>query len=205
MQASALSSILKASLSGCRLTRPQTKARFSTMPEFMKGNLQQVDPELHRIIEGDKQRQREGIILIASENYPSSSVMEATGSVLANKYSEGYPGNRYYGGNKYIDQSELLCQQRALEAFRLDPSEWGVNVQAHSGSPANFAVYTALLKPHDRIMGLDLAGGGHLSHGHMIGSKRISATSIYFESMHYQLDNVPPSLIPYSSLLRTQA
>ena len=85
---------------------------------------------------------------------------EAVASHMMHKYSEGYPGARYYAGNEYVDQNEMLCQQRALEAFRLDPEEWGVNVQPLSGSPANFAVYTALLNPHDRIMGLDLPHGG---------------------------------------------
>ena len=131
--------------------------------------------------------------------------MQALGSVMTNKYSEGYPGQRYYGGNEFIDmsgisfpkpsihcasayihtplrtrahahtqnldavhangESENLCRDRALETFKLNPEEWGVNVQALSGSPANFQVYTALMKPHDRIMGLDLPHGGHLSHG----------------------------------------
>ena len=92
--------------------------------------------------------------------------MEAMGSCLCNKYSEGYPGKRYYGGNEYIDQVEILCQNRALKAFGLDPEEWGVNVQPLSGSSANFAVYTALLKPGDRIMTFSLAHGGNLTHGY---------------------------------------
>merc|ERR1712127_1032222 len=111
--------------------------------------------------------------------------MEAMGSCLCNKYSEGYPGKRYYGGNEYIDQVEIMCQDRAMKAFRLDPAEWGVNVQPLSGSPANFAVYTALLKPGDRIMGLSLAHGGHLTHGHQTENRKISASSVYFESKPY--------------------
>jgi glycine hydroxymethyltransferase len=91
--------------------------------------------------------------------------MEALGSCLTNKYSEGYPGARYYGGNQNIDAIERLCAKRALEAYRLSEDEWAVNLQTLSGSPANFAVYTALLNPGDRLMGLDLTQGGHLTHG----------------------------------------
>ncbi|NXX80852.1 GLYM protein, partial [Urocolius indicus] len=94
------------------------------------------------------------------QNFCSRAALEALGSCLNNKYSEGYPGKRYYGGAEVVDQIELLCEQRALEAFDLDPALWGVNVQPYSGSPANFAAYTALLKPHDRLMGLDLPDGG---------------------------------------------
>jgi len=111
--------------------------------------------------------------------------MEALGSCLTNKYSEGYPGKRYYGGNEFIDQIESLCQKRALEAFGLNPEEWGVNVQALSGSPANLAVYTALLGPGGRLMGLSLTHGGHLTHGHFTGDKKVSASSLYFESKPY--------------------
>lgn len=148
------------------------------------------DPEMHNLIQSEKVRQLRGLELIASENFASKSVLQALGSCLNNKYSEGQVGQRYYGGNEFIDQVETLTQKRALEAFRLDPAKWGVNVQPLSGSPANFAVYTAVVEPHGRIMGLDLPDGGHLSHGFMTATKKISATSIFFESMPYRLDPV---------------
>ncbi|KAL4422180.1 hypothetical protein ABPG77_006421, partial [Micractinium sp. CCAP 211/92] len=173
-----------------------------TWPKVLNAPLVEVDPELLDIIEHEKNRQYKGLELIPSENFVSASVMEAVGSVMTNKYSEGYPGARYYGGNEFIDQAERLCQKRALEAFRLDPEKWGVNVQSLSGSPANFQVYTALLKPHDRIMALDLPHGGHLSHGYQTDTKKISATSIFFETMPYRLDE-STGLIDYDMLEKT--
>ena len=161
--------------------------------------LAETDPEVHQIIVAEKERQRAGLEMIASENFTSLPVLECLGSCLHNKYSEGQPGQRYYGGNQFIDQVELLAQQRALALFGLDPAEWGVNVQPYSGSPANFAVYTALVEPHGRIMGLDLPDGGHLTHGFFTPKAKISATSVYFESMPYKVE---PStgLIDYDAL-----
>lgn len=114
---------------------------------------------MEQLIQLEKYRQFSCLELIASENFTSQAVMEANGSALTNKYSEGLPGARYYGGNEYIDQVEELCKKRALAAFNLDPTKWGVNVQSYSGSTANFSALTALLEPHDRIMGLDLPSG----------------------------------------------
>ncbi len=125
-------------------------------------SLQKTDPKIYKIIKAEEKRQKEGIELIASENYVSKAVLEAMGSILTNKYSEGYPGKRYYGGNQVIDQAESLAVERAKKLFGAEH----VNVQPLSGSPANLAVYMALLKPGDKVLGFSLDQGGHLSHGH---------------------------------------
>jgi glycine hydroxymethyltransferase len=162
---------------------------------------------MYDLIEQEKSRQWRSLELIASENFTSRAVMDCLGSCLTNKYAEGLPGARYYGGNEVVDQVELLCQKRALEAYGLDPAQWGVNVQPYSGSPANFAVYTALLRPHDRIMGLDLPSGGHLTHGFYTYSKKegtrkaVSATSVYFESLPYRV-HPETGLIDFDQLAR---
>ncbi|KAI3881673.1 hypothetical protein MKW92_001417 [Papaver armeniacum] len=148
---------------------------------FIDRNLSEADPEARSIIDSEKNRQFNSLELIASR------ILHL---------------GQYYGGNEYIDELETLCQQRALAAFHLDPKKWGVNVQPLSGSPANFEVYTALLNPHDRIMGLDLPHGGHLSHGFMTPKRRVSGTSIYFESMPYRLDE-STGLIDYDMLEKT--
>ncbi|PHT89403.1 Serine hydroxymethyltransferase, mitochondrial [Capsicum annuum] len=148
-----------------------------TWPKQLNAPLEEVDPEIADISEHEKARQWKGLELIPSENFTSMSVMQAVGSVMTNKYSEGYPGARYYGGNEYIDMAETLCQKHALDAFQLDPAKWGDNLLINfciplSGSPANFHVYTALLKPHEKIMALDLPHGGHLSHGYQVCDKQ---------------------------------
>lgn len=145
------------------------------------------DKDVHDILKDETDRQVCSMELIASENFTSRAVMQANGSIFTNKYSEGYPGKRYYGGNEFIDKLEELCQTRALKAFHLDPEKWHVNVQSYSGSPANFSVYTALLQPGDKLMGLDLPSGGHLTHGYATKNKKISNSAIYFNSMPYKV------------------
>ena len=128
------------------------------------------DKLIQKIIAKEEKREKSVINLIASENFVSDDGLRALGSVFTNKYAEGYPGTRYYGGNPGVDELELLTQERALKLFKLSHSNWQVNVQPHSGSPANVAVYVALL-PHDgtgRVMGMALAHGGHLTHGHSV-------------------------------------
>ncbi|KJH46284.1 glycine hydroxymethyltransferase [Dictyocaulus viviparus] len=178
---------------------------------ILKDPVSVVDPEVFEIMKNvgfftypfasphEKRRQRSGLELIASENFTTKAVMDALGSSMCNKYSEGYPGVRYYGGNEFIDQMELLCQKRALEVFGLDPELWGVNVQPLSGCPANFAVYTAIVEPNGRIMGLDLPDGGHLSHGFFTPARKVSATSIFFQSMPYKVDT-KTGLIDYDRI-----
>lgn len=124
------------------------------------------DTQIGKLIQKEDARQKKVINLIASENYVSQDVLDALGSTLTNKYAEGYPGRRYYGGNKIIDQVENLCIERALKLFNLDAKKWHVNAQALSGSPANFAIYSALVPLGGKIMGMKLTSGGHLTHGH---------------------------------------
>ena len=138
------------------------------------------DKQIERLIGMEKKRQKRVINLIASENYVSKDVLTALGSELTNKYAEGYSGHRYYGGNEISDQIENLCKTRALKLFGLKENEWSVNVQTLSGSPANLAVYFALVPPGGKIMGMSLDHGGHLTHGH-----KVSITGKFWTPVHY--------------------
>ena len=140
-------------------------------------HLRETDPEIDAIIAKEALRQEDGIELIASENYTSTAVMEACGSVLTNKYSEGYAGKRYYGGNEVIDEMEILAIARAKELFGAEH----VNVQPLSGSPANLAVYMAAVKPGDKVLGLKLDHGGHLSHGHPVNFSGLNYSFAQYE------------------------
>jgi glycine hydroxymethyltransferase len=192
LRASALASLRALSTAPSRVSQ---KADL----EMLNASLADTDPDLWDIMEHEKRRQRTSLVLIPSENFTSKAVLDALGSVMSNKYSEGYPAARYYGGNEFIDMAEDLCRTRALSAFGADPAKWGVNVQTLSGSPANFAVFSAVCKPHDRIMGLDLPHGGHLSHGFQTETKKISMVSVYFETMPYRL-NEATGYIDYDGL-----
>jgi glycine hydroxymethyltransferase len=142
-------------------------------------NLKAADPEIWNTIARERQRQNEGLELIASENFVSRAVLEAMGSVLTNKYAEGYPGKRYYGGCEWVDVAEQLAIDRAKALFGCEH----VNVQPHSGTQANMAVYFGFLRPGDKLMGLDLSCGGHLTHGH-----RLSYSGRDFEVVAYGVD-----------------
>lgn len=141
------------------------------------------DKEIEKLIKEEEKRQKSVVNLIASENYVSDDVLKALGSKLTNKYAEGYPGKRYYGGNKVIDKIENLCKKRALKLFGLSSDCWSVNVQPLSGSPANLAVYLALVPSGGKIMGMSLAHGGHLTHGHFV-----SASGKFWKQVPFEVD-----------------
>lgn len=143
-------------------------------------NMDKVDPEISAIIHREMARQENKIELIASENFTSSAVMEACGSALTNKYAEGYPGHRYYGGCEHVDEAENLAIQRVKELFHAEYA----NVQPHSGSSANLAVYFSLLEPGDTVLGMDLSNGGHLTHG-----SPVNMSGKYFNFVPYKVDS----------------
>ena len=154
------------------------------------GALEQTDPEMVKLIRQEQRYQLETLRLIPSENYTSAAVMEAQGSVLTNKYSEGYPGKRYYEGQRYIDKLETVVQERAKALFHMEHA----NVQPYSGSPANMAVYYALLEPGDTIMGMALPHGGHLTHGW-----NVSFSARFYRAVQYSVDP-KTHLIDYDQL-----
>lgn len=176
-------------------------------------HLRESDKEVYDIICREEERQQTKLSMIASENFCSSAVREALGSVLTHKYSEGYPGKRYYEGNEQIDKLEELCQQRARKLFGI-PDDWSVNVQPLSGSPANLAVYVGLLNPGDKIMGMYLPDGGHLSHGwsydpkqtadpndsvYRGGSRKVNITSKFYSTVQYKT-NPKTQLFDYEEI-----
>lgn len=152
------------------------------------------DKQIKKLIDTEKKRQKKVVNLIASENYVSKNVLTALGSEFVNKYSEGYPGKRYYGGNEIVDVLENLCKDRALNLFGLNQKDWTVNVQALSGSPANVAVYLALVPQGAKIMGMSLDHGGHLTHGH-----KVSATGKFWTQIPYGVDKAT-ELLNYDEL-----
>lgn len=154
------------------------------------------DIEIQQLIKAEKTRQNKVINLIASENIVSQDILNALGSELTNKYAEGYSRARYYGGNEVIDKIEELCIKRALETFKISKNKWHVNVQPLSGSPANLAVYSALLIPGDRIMAMDLTHGGHLTHGF-----KVSFTGKLYNQIAYGVDE-KTGILDYDVLMK---
>lgn len=142
------------------------------------------DKQIQKLIQAEKKRQESVVNLIPSDNLSSDDVLAALGSCFNNKYSEGYPGRRYYGGQENTDKLERLAQERALKLFGLDDKKWHVNVQPLSGSPANVAVYLALVPKGGKIMGMSLTSGGHLTHGH-----KVSVTGIMWKQVPYEVDS----------------
>ncbi len=153
------------------------------MFSYSKQTLETVDPDLWAVIQKEHQRQEQHIELIASENYTSPAVMAAQGSQLTNKYAEGYPGRRYYGGCEFVDMAEQLALDRVKQLFGADKHGWAANVQPHSGAQANEAVFLAFMKPGDTFMGMNLAEGGHLSHG-----MALNMSGKWFNVVPYGLD-----------------
>ncbi|MDP3724975.1 MAG: serine hydroxymethyltransferase, partial [Nanoarchaeota archaeon] len=153
------------------------------------------DKELDELIKKELARQGETIDLIASENYTSPEVLRAVGSVFSNKYAEGYPRKRYYQGNSVADELEELAISRGLSLFGLSPEEWSLNVQPYSGSPANLAVYLALVPPGEKVMGMQLSMGGHLTHGH-----KVSATGIIWNQIPYGVSK-DTEMLDYDELM----
>lgn len=153
------------------------------------------DRVLEKLLKAEIKRQQESINLIASENFVSEDMLSVLGSPLTNKYSEGYPGKRYYPGNIYYDEIELLAQKRALKLFRLNKN-WSVNVQPYSGSPANIEIYNALMKLGDTLMGLKLMAGGHLTHGH-----KVNFSGKAYNVVHYGV-NEKTGLLDYKEIAK---
>jgi glycine hydroxymethyltransferase len=150
-----------------------------------------IDTQIHDLIIGEQQRQRDGLELIPSENYVSSDVLAALGSVLTNKYAEGYPGRRYYGGQEFTDQIEQLAIDRAKQLFGADHA----NVQPHSGAPANEAVYSAWLEPGDTVLAMDLSHGGHLTHG-----AAVTRSAQLYNFVRYKMKDIETGEIDYDEL-----
>lgn len=153
--------------------------------------LRAQDPEIHAALMGEMRRQQDGVELIASENYISAAVMETMASVFNNKYSEGYPGRRYYGGQEFTDKVETLAIERAKQLFDAGHA----NVQPHAGAPANIAVYFALLEPGDTVMGMDLSHGGHLTHGHPV-----TYMTKIFRFVRYKMKDPETGAIDYDAM-----
>ena len=154
------------------------------------------DKQVEKLIKAEKARQKSVINLIASENYVSQDVLDALGSELTNKYAEGYSGKRYYGGNTVVDKVEDMAVERALKLFGLSPFDWAVNTQALSGSPANLAVYVGLLEKGDKVMGMSLDHGGHLTHGH-----KVSATGKFWTQVPFGVSK-ESEVLDYEELKR---
>ncbi|MDB5238501.1 MAG: glyA, partial [Candidatus Kaiserbacteria bacterium] len=155
-------------------------------------HVKKQDKKVYEALEGEEHRQAEGLELIPSENYVSLAVREANGSALTNKYSEGYPGRRYYGGQEFTDDVEMLAIERAKKLF----DAGFANVQPHAGAPANVATYFALMEPGDTLMGMDLSHGGHLTHGHPV-----TYITKIFNFIRYKMKDIETGEIDYDEML----
>jgi glycine hydroxymethyltransferase len=167
----------------------RTNSSITYTNKIFNEKLSTADPQIHNLITQEINRQKTNLNLIASENYASLGIMQCLGTPTQNKYSEGFPGRRVYTGTHVVDKIENLAKKRALELFKLDPEVWEVDVQCLSGSMANLVAYSSVLEVGEKVLGMHLSEGGHISHGLKVGDKALSHSAKLYDWEHYGIDD----------------